>query len=241
MARTRDIMLATLFLGVVLIAVVFVVVSTINKKNTSSFGIIDTVPIETAMVVTALSEKNTVDVIDGWRKRLKDFKIPSPAVVDTHIETNTDTRDLLQSEIKKCTNYALYTKNVPQLNSYIAEGARVYTSIMETGVGYEEQVFLVIPVRDWFIKGSNCLQSDVVGIATNGLLIKNNQINTYNIFGSETLIGYALDGYPIYGLANNDGIDECGGKQVGEGYHYYLTSDRQTVLQCFRAQPAKLP
>jgi hypothetical protein len=240
MARTRDIVLAFLFLGLLLIGLVLIVVILPNEKNTFSYSVAETDPVETASVITALNQKNTDIVIDEWKKRLKNFKISPAIVVDVASEDTAHTSDTLPKEVKKCTNYSIYTKIIPPLNSYVAEGARVYTSSTEAG-GYEEQVFLVIPVRDWFIKGSNCLPSDVVGIATNGLLMRNNQFNIYSIFGSETLIGYALDGYPIYGLTKSDSVDECGGTQVGEGYHYYLTNDRQSILRCFRAQPVLLP
>lgn len=85
--------------------------------------------------------------------------------------------------------------------------------------------------------GENCLNSSVVGIALDGSLIKNDENGLYSIFSKETLLGYARDGFPIYGL--NDGVktDKCGGINEGGQYRYYLSSDRDGVLGCFSASP----
>jgi hypothetical protein len=57
-------------------------------------------------------------------------------------------------------------------------------------------------------QGKTCLSYDVVGVALDGSLIRNNEHSLYQVFGSETLIGYALDGFPIYGL-NKSSAARC--------------------------------
>lgn len=70
------------------------------------------------------------------------------------------------------------------------------------------------------------------------------------------LVGYALDGFGIYGLYEGNGrvmtnadLDECHGhigKVVWDGqevkmYHYHLTREYPYTLGCFRGQPVSLP
>jgi len=83
----------------------------------------------------------------------------------------------------------------------------------------------------------NCLNSSVVGIALDGSLIRNNENSLYSIFSKETLLGYARDGFPIYGLNNTAKLDTCGGVMEGGQYRYYLSAERDGVLGCFSAAP----
>ena len=56
-----------------------------------------------------------------------------------------------------------------------------------------------LPVRNIPSGGTTCISTDVIGIATDGSLIRNNEAGVYGIFGANTLVGWALDGFPIYG------------------------------------------
>ena len=84
-----------------------------------------------------------------------------------------------------------------------------------------------------------CLYSDVVGIAQDGSLIRNNEVGLYSVFGSDTLIGYALDGFPIYGKIKESG-DKCGGSVVNGQYRYSLSDQREFILNCFSAPPVRM-
>ena len=63
------------------------------------------------------------------------------------------------------------------------------------------------------------------------------------------LLGYMLDGYPIYGPRDPRGeptrdLDECGGHEghpeTGpEGYHYHFTDEYPYSIECFRGCPVK--
>ena len=79
----------------------------------------------------------------------------------------------------------------------------------------------------------------MVGVALDGSLIRNTEYPVYAIFGSESLIGYALDGFPMYGLST-DVVDQCGGKSVDGQYGYYLRPDQTVVLDCFFGKPVSL-
>jgi hypothetical protein len=79
----------------------------------------------------------------------------------------------------------------------------------------------------------------VVGIARDGSLIRNSDAELYAVFGPEVLIGYLLDGFPLYG-ASNLPTDACGGAEIGGSYRYYLSPKRDWVISCFTAAPGSL-
>ena len=85
----------------------------------------------------------------------------------------------------------------------------------------------------------NCLATDVVGVTPAGALIRNGDAVFYRGIDDSILLGYALDGYPIYGTSNNP-ADECGGVTEAGQYRYVLSSERETILNCFRGVPARL-
>lgn len=103
----------------------------------------------------------------------------------------------------------------------------------------EVDIVLVLPANPVATGGKTCLTSDIVGVANDGSLIRNNEASLYQIFGAEVIIGYALDGFPINGLYRGQ-TDECGGKTEAGQYGYYLSSDRDGVLGCFSGQPTSL-
>lgn len=116
------------------------------------------------------------------------------------------------------------------------EGAVVAERAFETG----PQVVLQLPSRTAPAATPSCLSSDVIGIANDGSLIRNDEMALYSIFGAETRVGYSLDGFPIHGMSNRRG-DVCGGVVVGGQYRYELSAERTTLINCFAATPAQLP
>ena len=88
--------------------------------------------------------------------------------------------------------------------------------------------------------GASCLSSDIVGIALDGSLIRNGEHTLYSIFGAETLVGYALDGFPIYGAIGAPVTDNCGGTAMAGEYRYYLSSERTGVIGCFSGESVTL-
>jgi hypothetical protein len=118
----------------------------------------------------------------------------------------------------------------------VVDGASTTLTLVPTT---EREVVLQLPHR-LFATGANaCLSTDIVGIALDGSLIRNSDYTAYRVFGSETLIGYALDGYAIYGTGTF-ATDACGGSDVGGEYSYYLSPDREGVIGCFNATPVSL-
>jgi hypothetical protein len=84
---------------------------------------------------------------------------------------------------------------------------------------------------------SSCVPGDVIGISAAGRLLLNSQVALYRGYGAEYLIGYARDGFPIYGYYEGP-TDSCGGYQHPSGYRYTITPDRDQVLSCFKSTPA---
>ena len=103
----------------------------------------------------------------------------------------------------------------------------------------QREILAQLPVRNFPAPNSSCIASDVIGIATDGSLIRNNEARVYGIFDSNTLVGWALDGFPIYG-ASRTPTDACGGVMAVDGYRYQISSDRETIINCFSAAPIRL-
>jgi hypothetical protein len=159
-----------------------------------------------------------------------------------------------------CSNYLMYQPvSWPMYSGgvqiEVAEGARlVYQEVVgeykpdlptaTTGTAVppelKKSVLLQLPIRLSPAATPSCMQYDVVGVAQDGSLIRNGEVGLYGIFGAETLIGYALDGFPIYGTSPTQG-DTCGGVMVAGQYRYHLSVERDTVLNCFSAPPVRLP
>ena len=126
------------------------------------------------------------------------------------------------------------------------EGVRIYftkPSLPEsssTSTVSDEVVYAVLPIRTLPLAQATCISGDVVGIALDGSLIRNAEQKTYGVFGETTMIGYALDGFPIYGVASSKDTDVCGGIIVESSYRYYLDKKRDGILGCFSGIPVTL-
>jgi hypothetical protein len=131
----------------------------------------------------------------------------------------------------------------------VVEGARLVTRAVTvsttTASGTpiattETKVLAQLPLRSAPHDAPSCPPTDVVGIASDGSLIRNSEVGLYSVFGSETLVGYALDGFPIYGTSAGTALDACGGTSELGQYRYFLDKERSQVLSCFSAQPVEL-
>jgi hypothetical protein len=125
-----------------------------------------------------------------------------------------------------------------------AEGARIVyrdapAQASSTDMMNTRDVLLQLPLRSFSQGMQHCIPSDVIGITEGGSLIRNTDVGTYRVFGASMLIGYALDGYPIYGTTAAK-TDVCGGVTEGGQYRYHLSGDRKTIINCFAGSPATL-
>lgn len=166
------------------------------------------------------------------------------------VQDNNLVNETILHSPQKCNNYSVYNGNWPLSGVIVtdAEGALVAYKNMEvessssTNMMTESQKEILLQINLGKAKTSkeNCIVSDVIGVAKDGSLIRNNEANLYSIFGEDVLIGYALDGHPIYGLSTTK-TDKCGGIEIYGNYRYFLSANREAVLNCFVSIPVALP
>jgi hypothetical protein len=142
-----------------------------------------------------------------------------------------------------CANYAPYRGfwDARALAVAQSEGAILISqTVQEINGSSSIQTLVQLPARVLPNGTTACIGSDVIGIANDGSLIRNDEVGLYGLFGSDTRIGYALDGFPIYGTGPL-AVDNCGGRVAGGQYRYELQNGSATILNCFAATPVTLP
>jgi hypothetical protein len=97
-------------------------------------------------------------------------------------------------------------------------------------------VHLRLPVAPLKTAVASCVPSAVVGVTTGGYMLFNNDASVWKQTGADTLIGYARDGFPIYGVYTGS-VDACGGYDHPAGYRYTISPDRPYMIGCFTATP----
>jgi hypothetical protein len=156
-----------------------------------------------------------------------------------------------QGAVNVCSNFTKINPNwsTNDLLFEVVEGARIiYRNVLVPAVvdslgqivassTMSKAVALQLPLRTFPLVEKTCLGTDIIGVAQDGSLMRNDEHALYKVFGSETLIGYALDGFPIYGLYINAKADECGGVSESTGYRYYLSPEREGILGCYSGIP----
>lgn len=110
------------------------------------------------------------------------------------------------------------------------------TSSASTPVVLSEKLLIQLPAYPVKQNEPTCLDSEIIGITVEGSLIFNNDAVLYQNSGSATLIGYARDGFPIYGVYQGE-KDVCGGYDGVGGYRYAVTPGESNFLACFSAVP----
>lgn len=149
---------------------------------------------------------------------------------------------------KKCSSYHKGGAGWDAVGLQIdeVEGARlVYREVVGAAIASSTEfmvtrdVMLQLPLRSLPTAVQSCIATDVIGVAKGGSLIRNSEVGVYKIFGADTLIGYALDGFPIYGSGGGK-TDVCGGKVVAGQYRYQIASDRDTIINCYAGSPVAI-
>lgn len=121
------------------------------------------------------------------------------------------------------------------------EGARLfYTEATNIDGTVTERPLLQLATNQIRQSQNSCLNGSVSGVTVSGDLIINDRASRFVGLSESVLIGYALDGFPIYGhKADVSALDVCGGMSDTAGYRYYLRNDENSVINCFAGQPAK--
>lgn len=118
------------------------------------------------------------------------------------------------------------------------EGARLVATMTATG---EMRTRVQLPLTPQQRSTPHCLPHEIIGVSVNGELLTNEDARRFRGAAPATRIGYALDGFPIYGPAPDTITrDECGGVTVGEDYRYTVDTDKGRFLSCFQGTPARL-
>ena len=146
---------------------------------------------------------------------------------------------------KRCTLYQAFSRpwDAREVSMQVSEGARIFyragaTATVGSTTTTAKEILARLPIRKSGT-GTFCIPSDVVGITENGYLIYNEDVALFASYGANTLIGYALDGLPIYG-ASSVKTDTCGGAVVGGSYRYVLDRERDTIIGCYASTPIAL-
>jgi hypothetical protein len=172
---------------------------------------------------------------NGREEIVESENVTSPISTAEEIGETENIKQPVDNKPIRCVSYSNYHGqwSMTGVSLVVSEGARLVYATPEV-------LLVQLPIRSFPSVTPSCLSSDVIGIATDGSLIRNNEVGLYGIFGSETLIGYALDGFPIYGKKEIK-TDACGGVVEGEQYRYYLSGERDILLNCFAAPPGDIP
>lgn len=209
----------------------------------------ETVEVEYDAVVSARPLPDRNARLQAWRDEIGkiDFSETISAPVAQPVTETVDIEPAEAAGLFLCQNYPVNSvPNWPKAEVKLAvvEGARlIYTETPAPVIASSTEiaaplknVLLQLPLSSFPGKNQSCIASEVIGVATDGSLIRNSETSLYSVFGSETLIGYALDGFPIYG-AGDLVTDRCGGVVVAGEYRYLLAKSRETMLNCFAGSP----
>ena len=173
-----------------------------------------------------------------------------PELAVTITQTEEADGSQTDSSVRQCVSYQQFTAFWPS-NVVIEEheGARLVIAPDPLGEGsvteaesvlFSGEVLAQLPIPRQPSGSPTCVSMDVVGIAMDGSLIRNNEYQAYGFFGADTVVGFALDGFPIYGRDDTVGTDQCGGAVGTMGYGYILQNARPAILNCFSGRPTTI-
>ncbi|MCA9365801.1 hypothetical protein KC723_02810 [Candidatus Kaiserbacteria bacterium] len=269
MIRTKDFLLFLLTTGFLVLAITATVVKGgANEAGSNKLANTLSSNSEQEVVYSAtVSETETIDrksrIIAMRQKILElgDHYISAqesesePNIIEDEPSEEIAESEQISTDVQLCDGYSKVSVNWPMTGIMTAEreGARiVYTEdiqVVTVPVGattteqrekITENILLQLPIRTSPLSITSCINHDVIGVALDGSLIRNGDYTAYTIFEKHTHIGYALDGFPIYGRADDVVLDTCGGAMVGTAYRYYLSSDREGMIACFSGVPVQI-
>jgi hypothetical protein len=190
---------------------------------------------------------------------------PSPSVEEVHTDVQTATTsstgfDVSNPTVMMCPgpdDTLLASQNWPLQDTAIIvkNGTRivVHTSVTEetvtnsgTSTASSTQTspfvspvltsLLRMPEYPPVLDAPSCVHGEIVGVTQSGFLIANKDAVSYKGRGADDLIGYARDGFPIYGVYDGE-VDSCGGYTKNGSYRYSIAKDRNFILGCFVGLP----
>lgn len=181
------------------------------------------------------------------------YSVDSPSgTPQTQVSENLDALpERTEREPRYCPNVRddiLLSANWPaeSVTIELVEGARLVRAEVEemqqvgssTAATTTSKVLLQLPVSPQRVFGNSCIDSEVIGVALDGSLIHNDETWRFRSASHESVIGYARDGFPIYGQGVDESLlDSCGGYDSGVGYRYHLREGELFVLGCYAGVP----
>jgi hypothetical protein len=200
-------------------------------------------------VVTVRDRQSTVDRIREKIVASTFLEEASPSVVVSEEVEEDDTTTSTDTESDLASVAPVYCSEVnsgvatlqswPRENmSWVVSGSvRQLMVVAEDGTSFPRVNIPLYPVA---YAEPTCLDSEIIGVTVGGALIFNGDAIVHANTSSDTLIGYARDGFPIYGLSSNESTDQCGGYQAYDGYRYTVDPNRSFMIGCFKAYPQSL-
>lgn len=244
MVRTRDFIILILIVAFLLMAIIHASMRPSGKTAD--------VLLATSIEEYGLIENNNHDTgpdrdanIDRLRSKIAAgtyLESVNPSVESGTEIVNDDNKDeeLVDEEavvLKRCARYddGLSVAMVWPRESISLNESGAYRSWSVLGSDGSEITILRLPKQPFFTSGTNCLDSEVIGVSVNGSLLFNSDAIVYANSSGDRLIGYALDGHPIYGHTDLVPVDQCGGFEHATGYRYQIDPDRPFILGCYRS------
>lgn len=253
MPRTRDfaVFLATGTLLLCAITATLVGGATINGATQLGAVLSSQPEQETFTASVSHTELNREDTIKRLKEKISRLGIvfseaPPQEVLVLPAADEVDSTEEKPKELR-CEGYqtGVIAWNSTGLKFVEVEGARIVFREVPTvnaqataTPAINRVVVAQLPLRSSPV-AVTCLSTSLVGVAVDGSLIYNNEGARYQALGSGTLIGYTLDGFPLYGQSDVK-TDQCGGVTQNGQYRYYMSAERDAVINCFAGTPVTL-
>jgi hypothetical protein len=246
MIRTRDFLVYVLTLVFLVSAIGYTVITDGVQSHAIAVGELSTVP-EAAAAFGALAnapENDRDTYIQAMREKIAQGlgTVAGEPVVLTSVDetpdpgpTQSEGRAVLWCDVPERVDLVIADWNSAPVTLTTMESTHVYSHESDAG----SVTLLELPIRQSRSSADTCLSHEIVGVALDGSLIKNDDAGRFSGMPAAGLVGYALDGFPIYGPTTDSSVlDTCGGGDTGSGYAYHLRIGENFVLGCYAAQPA---
>lgn len=241
MIRTKDLLLFVIVLGFLTLLIVMTIARDMARDGVNEKTILDAGALVDYDGVIETEEIDRMSLIARLRTQLAagDVIEASPSVEEDNID-NEDVAEAMPEvgKLDRCPlAHAFLSGRWPTSGVALTTTAEArLLTYTPAGSGAPTQLLLSLPLSPSKAAGAACPTSDVVGVTLSGAPLTSASVQAYAAAGPDTLIGYALDGFPIYGPQTGP-TDECGGYESVTGYRYAIVPEEGTVLRCFTGIP----
>jgi len=260
MIRTRDFLL---FISIVIFLSLGISWTLLRDTASSSGGDGQVMFVSSDTETTGFAENKELDrqsIIERLRSKIASSDLvitPAPSVTEETSENGVETVTTQDgASLMRCAEPDDALSIVPkwpinEVTIAVREGSRLlYTEeeVVVTASGATSSAaiettetitkpLLQLPLQPQASTEEHCVPSEVVGVSQKGLLVFNRDMRAYRNTAENTLIGYARDGFPIYGVYEGE-VDQCGGYEHETGYRYTVSAERDYIVGCFVGAPA---